>query len=91
MIEEVIKGAGETLNQYILGTVLLVTWVSSGIAIKVLWDEVKSARAQHQAALEKQVEDIRNLAHVASSVEGLKTAQEKMQTMVLEILTRRAG
>lgn len=91
MIEEAIKGASDQLNQTVLGAVLVVSWIALGLVVRALWNEIKSERASHQATREKQLEDLRNLTHVASSLDGLKSSQEKLQSSIVDALMRKAG
>jgi hypothetical protein len=79
VLEEPTKNAVEALlNQGLLGTLLFLSWVLFAFMarylvnqIKEAKEEVKAERADHRATIAKQMEDIRNLAKVPSSVDNL--------------------
>lgn len=79
MLEEPTKNAVERLfDQGLLGTLLFLSWVLFFFMarylinqVKEAKEEVKAERADHRATIAKQMEDIRNLAKVPSSVDNL--------------------
>lgn len=79
MFEEPTKNAiNGLLNQGLLGVLLFLSWVLFAFMarylinqIKEAKEEVKAERADHRATIAKQMEDIRNLAKVPSSVDNL--------------------
>lgn len=86
MLEEAFKGAAQNLNSSVLGSVLILVIVAFAITVKLLrqdikdlQEEVKLERQAHQETRESQLEDIRNLNNVATSLNGLQTAITRME------------
>lgn len=79
MFEDTTKKALEALfSQGLLGVLLVLSWAFFGIAfrwlnglIKEAKEETKTERADHKATIAKQMEDIRNIAKVPTSVDNL--------------------
>lgn len=89
MLEESFTGAAANLNQTVLGSVLLIGIIAFALTVRLFRQDIKELnerlekeQAAHQKTREEQIADIRNMAHVAASVEGLKSSQESLRSMV---------
>lgn len=100
MLEEAFKGAAQNLNSSVLGSVLILVLVAFAVTVKLLRQdikdlqaEVKAEREAHQATRESQLEDIRNLNNVATSISGLQTAITRMEDRIADgvFSNRRTG
>jgi len=86
MFEEPTKTAVNALfDQGLLGVLLFLSWSLFAFVAKYLIGQVKEAReetkaerADHKATIAKQMEDIRNLAKVPSSVDNLMPLVEML-------------
>lgn len=96
MIEDAIKGfsdANPVLGSVIIFLLLALIWQNRffGGIIKELKEELTIERADHQRTRTAQIEDIRNLGHVANSVDGLRNSVSEMHTTIRDVLVRKAG
>lgn len=88
MIEEAFSGAANTLNQTVLGSVLIIGILGYIVTVVILrgdlkkcQDQLTKEREDHQKTREEHMVDVRNLAHVASSVDGLKAEISRLTTL----------
>lgn len=100
MIEEGIGTAlkGFTDASPVLGGVIILLlgaliWQNRfyGGIIREIKDELTAERADHQKTRAAQIEDIRNLGHVANSVDGLRNSISDMHTTIRDVLVRKAS
>jgi hypothetical protein len=96
MLEDAFSGAVQNLNSTVLGSVLVITLVAfafyvrlSRLDLKEARNELKDEREAHQKTREAQLQDIRNLNHVASTLESLQTAMVRMEDRVVDASIRR--
>lgn len=95
MIEDAIKGfsdANAVLGSVITFLVLALIWQNRffGGIIRELKDELAVERSDHQKTRAAQIEDIRNLGHVANSVDGLRNSVSEMHNTIRDVLVRKA-
>lgn len=95
MIEDAIKGfsdANAVLGSVITFLVLALIWQNRffGGIIRELKDELAVERSDHQKTRAAQIDDIRNLGHVANSVDGLRNSISEMHTTIRDVLVRKA-
>lgn len=95
MFDEGFAGAASNLNQTVLGSVLLLVIIAFALSVKMFRQDLKELQerlereqAAHQKTREEQIADIRNMAHVAASVEGLKSSQEATRSMMERFFDR---
>ncbi len=92
MIEDGMGGALKNLTDAgVLGSAVFFLMLLCVAIYKVMRSfldeakaELKAEREAHQATRSSQIEDLRNLAHVANSVDGMRTA-------LTELLAKRAS
>jgi len=90
-----IKGftdASPVLGGIIVFLLLALVWQNRffGGIIRELKGELTTERADHQKTRAAQIEDIRNLGHVATSVDGLRNSISEMHTTIRNELVRKA-
>lgn len=95
-IGNAIKGftdADPVLGGVIVFLLLALIWQNRffGGIIRELKEELTTERAEHQKTRAAQIEDIRNLGHVATSVDGLRHSVSEMHTTIRDVLVRKAG
>lgn len=93
-IEEAAGEALKNFNSTLMGSVFVVFMVLAGIAfrflttmIRELQEQLKLEREEHQKTRQAQIDDIRNLAHMASSFDGVTRSVERL-SVVVETLGR---
>lgn len=100
MVEDSIGTAlkGFTDASPVLGGVIIFLLILQGATfkflngiIKELKAELVAERADHKATKAAQIEDIRNLGHVAGSVDALRASIGEMHSTVRDVLVRKAG
>jgi hypothetical protein len=72
------KGVESLFDKGLLGVLLVLSWVLFAFMARYLVNQIKEAkeevraeRADHRATIVKQMEDIRNLTRVPSSVDNI--------------------
>jgi hypothetical protein len=96
MVEDAVRGftdADPVLGGVIVLLIGALIWQNrfySGI-INELKSDLTSERTEHQKTRAAQIEDIRNLGHVAISVDGMRNAISDMHTTIRDVLVRKAG
>lgn len=95
MIEDAIKGfsdANAVLGSVITFLVLALIWQNRffGGIIRELKEELAVERMDHQKTRAAQIDDIRNLGHVANSVDGLRSSISEMHTTIRDVLVRKS-
>lgn len=85
--------ANPVMGGVIVFLLLALIWQNRffGGIIRELKDELTLERAEHQKTRTSQIEDIRNLGHVANSVDGMRNAISDMHTTIRDVLVRKAG
>jgi hypothetical protein len=96
MIEDAIKGftdANGVLGGVIALLIAALIWQNRfyGGIITELKSDLTAERAEHQKTRAAQIEDIRNLGHVAISVDNMRNAISEMHTTVRDVLVRKTG
>lgn len=100
MVEDSIGTAikGFTDASPVLGGVIILLLISQAVTfrflngiVKELKAEISAERAAHQKTRDAQIEDIRNLGHVAGSVDALRSSIGEMHSTVRDVLVRKAG
>jgi hypothetical protein len=84
--------ASPVLGGVVIFLLLAIVWQSRfyGAIITELKDDLSTERADHQKTRAAQIEDIRNLGHVATSVDGLRNSISEMHTTIRDVLVRKA-
>jgi hypothetical protein len=84
--------ASPVLGGVIVFLLLAMVWQNRfyGGIITELKSELVTERADHQKTRAAQIEDIRNLGHVATSVDGLRNSISEMHTTIRDVLVRKA-
>lgn len=94
-IGDAIKGftdADPVLGGVIVFLLLAIIWQNRffGGIIKELKAELSTERSDHQKTRASQIEDIRNLGHVATSVDSMRSSISEMHTTIRDVLVRKA-
>lgn len=93
MVEDAVKGftdADPVLGGVIVLLIGALIWQNrfySGI-IGELKSDLTSERSEHQKTRAAQIEDIRNLGHVAISVDGMRNAISDMHTTIRDLVRK---
>lgn len=86
--------ASPVLGGVVILLLLAIVWQNRfyGGIIGELKGELAAERADHQKTRAAQIEDIRNLGHVANSVDGLRNSISDMHNTIRDVvLVRKAG
>lgn len=95
-ISTAIKGftdADPVLGGVIILLIAALIWQNRfyGGIVRELKGELTAERSEHQKTRAAQIEDIRNLGHVANSVDGMRNAISDMHTTIRDVLVRKVG
>jgi len=98
MLEGAAVDMFKNFNNTLMGSVLVLTLIAFVFAVRFLQSIIRDLQQQlakeredHQKTRDAQIADLRNLGHVATSVESVTRSVDRLQTTVVDALGRRGS
>ena len=95
MLEDAAAEMFKNFNSTLMGSVFVLFIIASIFAfrflkgiIEDLQQQLAKEREEHQKTRDAQIADLRNLGHVATSVESVTRSVERLQTTVVDAIGR---